>query len=79
VERPNPSEVKDRVRAIPSQYWCLIKHDPRTIGMHARYAHFLDYGDPADFHETQARLRLELSCEDCQSLDAHPVTKEPNQ
>ena len=31
------------------------------------------------FHETQARLRVELSCEDCQSLDAHPVTKEPNQ
>ena len=47
--------------------------------MHARYAHFLDYGDPTDFHETQARLRVELSREDCQSLDAHPVTKEPKQ
>jgi hypothetical protein len=47
--------------------------------MHARYAHFLDYVDPADYHETQARLRIELSREDCQSLDAHPVTKELNQ
>ena len=65
--------------ARTEQYWCPIKHDRRTIGMHARYAHFLDYGDPADFHEIQARLRIELSCEDCQSLNAHPVTKEPNQ
>jgi len=67
------------IAARTEQYWCPIKHARRTIGMHARYAHFLDYGDPADFHETQARLRLELSCEDCQSLGAHPITKEPNQ
>ena len=67
------------IAARTEQYWCPIKHARKTIGMHARYAHFLDYGDPADFHETQARLRVELSGEDCQGLDAHPVTKEPNQ
>ena len=53
-------------------------HARRIVGMNARYAHFLDYGDPADFHETQARLRVELSREDCQSLDTDPFPKEGN-
>lgn len=55
------------VAARTEQYWCPIKHARRTLGAHARYAHFLDYGDPQDFHAVQARLRSELSCDDCRA------------
>jgi hypothetical protein len=48
-------------------YWCPIKHARRAAGSHARYARFLDYGDPTDFHATQASLRATLTCDDCPS------------
>ena len=65
------------IAARTEQYWCPIKHARRTIGSHARYAHFLDYGDPKDFHETQAILRAKLTCEDCRGQDAQPSDTEP--
>jgi len=42
------------VAARSEQYWCPIKHARRTLGTHARYANFLDYGDPTGFHQAQA-------------------------
>lgn len=52
------------IAARTEQYWCPIKHARRALGTHARYARFLDYGDPKDFHAIQQRLRSEL-CEEC--------------
>ena len=48
------------VAARTEQYWCPIKHARRVMGSHARYADFLEYGDPEAFHEHQARLRTKL-------------------
>lgn len=35
--------------ARTEQYFCPIKHARKILGTHARYAHFLDYGDAADY------------------------------
>ena len=35
--------------ARTEQYFCPIKHARKVLGTHARYAHFLDYGDAADY------------------------------
>ena len=37
--------------ARTEQYFCPIKHARKVLDSHARYAHFLDYGDAADFEE----------------------------
>ena len=29
----------------PEQYWCPIRHAKRVRAPHARYRHFVDYGD----------------------------------
>lgn len=58
------------IAARTEQYWCPIKHARRTLGAHARYTHFLDYGDPAGFHAAQARLRAELARQDDQDPEA---------
>lgn len=58
------SGVLSYAREIASrteQYWCPIKHAQRAIGTHARYAHFVDYGDASAFPDAQARLRAELT------------------
>ena len=39
--------------ARTEEYFCPIKHARKILGTHARYAHFLKYGDAADY---QARL-----------------------
>jgi len=36
--------------ARTEQYFCPIKHARKVLGTHSRYAHFLDFGDAADFH-----------------------------
>lgn len=64
------------IAARTEQYWCPIKHARRILGTHARYAQFLEYGDPTAFHDAQVRLRTELSCEDPQSPGAHIKSKE---
>ncbi len=42
------------------QYWCPIKHARRVRAHHARYRHFLDYGDTDRFHERMQQLRDDL-------------------
>ncbi len=42
------------------QYWCPIKHARRVRTHHARYRHFLDYGDADHFHERMQQLREDL-------------------
>jgi hypothetical protein len=51
------------VREIASrteEYWCPIKHARRTIGAHARYAGFEDYGDAEAFRRDLAAHRRSL-------------------
>ena len=38
------------IAARTEQYFCPIKHARKVLGVHDRYARFLDYGDAADFH-----------------------------
>lgn len=55
------------VREIASrteEYWCPIKHARRTVGAHARYAGFEDYGDAEAFRRDLAERRRSLSKED---------------
>lgn len=42
------------------QYWCPIKHARRTIGSHAYYARFSDYGDAEAYRISLERFRDEL-------------------
>jgi len=51
------------ITARTEQYWCPIKHARKTLGVHSRYATFLEYGNAADFHTHQERLRAELERE----------------
>jgi hypothetical protein len=39
------------------QYFCPIKHARKILGVHSHYAHFLAYGDSADFHERLEAFR----------------------
>jgi hypothetical protein len=51
------------VREIASrteEYWCPIKHARRTMGAHARYAGFEDYGDAESFRRELAAHRTSL-------------------
>lgn len=51
------------VREVASrteQYWCPIKHARRTMGAHARYAGFEDYGDAEAYRSQLARHRRSL-------------------
>ncbi|MEW5944065.1 MAG: hypothetical protein AB1710_09495 [Pseudomonadota bacterium] len=43
--------------ARTEQYWCPIKHARRALGTHARYAHFLDYGDGRAYRQELEKLR----------------------
>ena len=40
------------------QYFCPIKHARKVSGVHARHAHFLAYGDSADFHARLEAYRV---------------------
>ena len=46
--------------AMTEQYWCPIKHARRILGVHPRYANFLDYGAADGYQEQLTRLRAEL-------------------
>lgn len=48
------------VAARTEQYWCPIKHAQKTLGTHARYQHFLNYGDAENFQEKLEKIRGEL-------------------
>jgi hypothetical protein len=49
--------------ARTEQYWCPIKHARPVRGAHDRYASFLDFGDPTDFHARVQQQRLALAQE----------------
>jgi hypothetical protein len=46
--------------ARTEQYFCPIKHARKVLGTHARYAHFLDYGDAADHAARVEEFRCAL-------------------
>ncbi|CAN5354378.1 hypothetical protein BH11PSE14_BH11PSE14_09270 [soil metagenome] len=45
------------IAARTEQYFCPIKHARKVLGRHARYEHFLDYGDATDYQARAAQLR----------------------
>lgn len=49
------------------QYFCPIKHAHKVLGTHSRYAHYLDYGDAADYHIKLEKFRTELAGESARS------------
>ncbi len=46
--------------ARTEEYFCPIKHARKTLGMHARYARFLNYGDAADYETRLEEFRIGL-------------------
>ena len=52
------------VTSRTEQYFCPIKHARKMPGVHARYAHYLEYGDADDLQEKLQRLRGELAEDD---------------
>lgn len=50
------SEIVSRTE----QYFCPIKHAHKMLGTQARYAHYLDYGDAADYAERLEEFRCAL-------------------
>lgn len=51
------------ITARTEQYFCPIKHARKVLGAHARYKHFLDYGEADDFHDKLEKFRSELANE----------------
>lgn len=51
------------ILARTEQYFCPIKHARKMLGVHARYAHFLGYGEADDFHVKLEKFRSELARE----------------
>jgi len=47
--------------ARTEQYFCPIKHARKVLGAHARYVHFLDYGDAVDYPARLEALRGDLA------------------
>ncbi len=49
--------------ARTEQYFCPIKHARKILGTHARYRHFLEYGDAQDYAKKLEAYRVSLSQE----------------
>jgi len=49
------------IAARTEQYFCPIKHARNILGVHRHYAHFLEYGESADFHKKLEELRVALA------------------
>ncbi|OHC63822.1 MAG: hypothetical protein A2045_14300, partial [Rhodocyclales bacterium GWA2_65_20] len=47
--------------ARTEEYFCPIKHARKVLGMHTRYARFLDYGDAADYEARLEEFRVALA------------------
>lgn len=45
------------------QYFCPIKHARKVLGTHARYEHFLSYGDAENLHDRIDEFRKALADE----------------
>lgn len=52
------------VVARTEEYFCPIKHARKMLGTHARHAHFLDFGDAADYEQRLEKFRLGLGRKD---------------
>lgn len=50
----------DEIVARTEQYFCPIKHARKILGTHARYSHFLDYGEAADYEAKLEEFRIKL-------------------
>lgn len=48
------------ILARTEEYFCPIKHAKKILGTHARYKHFLDYGDAQDYHARLEAYRVGL-------------------
>lgn len=46
--------------ARTEEYFCPIKHARKMLGTHARYAHFLSFGDAADYEKRLEAFRIGL-------------------
>ena len=59
--------------ARTEQYFCPIKHARKMMGRHARYASFVEYGDPTDYQARLEQFRVglanELAAKDKQACD----------
>lgn len=53
--------------ARTEQYFCPIKHAQKVLGLHARHAHFLDYGDAADYPGRLEAFRQSLEHRDAKA------------
>ncbi len=51
------------IAARTEQYWCPIKHARKILDPHRRYAHFADFGQGEEYHETRKNLRKALQDE----------------
>lgn len=49
--------------ARTEEYFCPIKHARKMRGSHSRYAHFLDYGDAANYEAKLEKYRVGLGKE----------------
>jgi hypothetical protein len=49
------------IAARTEQYWCPIKHAHKLLGTHARYGHFLPYGDGTAYAARLEEYRKALS------------------
>lgn len=50
--------------ARTEQYFCPIKHARKIVGMHRRYAQFMEYGEPVNFAQKQEEYRQMLAKEE---------------
>ena len=49
------------ITARTEQYWCPIKHARKVLGSHARYAHYLDYGEAEEYPAKLQGFRQRLA------------------
>ena len=49
--------------ARTEQYFCPIKHARKVLGTHARYLHFLDFGEAEDYEKKLEEFRVKLNKE----------------
>jgi hypothetical protein len=47
--------------ARTEQYFCPIKHARKIVGTHARYAHFLDFGEADNYETKLEEFRISLN------------------
>ena len=56
--------------ARTEQYFCPIKHARKIVGTHARYSHFLAYGDAEEYEKRLEAFRIALA--DTPAPDSQP-------